>query len=147
MKKGLIVIALTTLFIISGCSLIPVLRIEAVLVSFEYKGSPSQAKRAILSNLRSEYLISDEENGLSFYTNSYKAKRKGFLPWGPVWEERIKVSLTFFENRETQIIFKTEVQERQGDGFEWIEKNGDASDPLIEKQLARRIELIARGEK
>lgn len=147
MKKRLIVIVLTTLFIISGCSLIPISVVEAMLVSFEYKGTSTQAKRAIMSNLRAEYLISDEENGLCFYTNSYKAKRKGFLPWGPVWEERIKVSLKFFENEKTLIVFKTEVQERQGDGFEWIEKNSDASDPLIEKQLARRIELIARGEK
>ena len=150
MRNKIYITLLSVAILLNGCSSWPMIIGAVDEGSFQYEGSIKAARNNLLKGLRKEkYIVNNKADGsLKIDTKEYKSSTKGFLPFGPIWQEYISFSIKFHDlttNATTLVVVDSIVYERQDDQHPWRIKDGDAYDSSLEDDMIKKIELIVRG--
>ncbi len=141
-------LAVVAVTVVPGCGLSP-LR-EADLC---YAAAPEKVKSDICQYLNADFpdaLVSEPPGELLVAFPVYPGRKSGLFGWGPRWQERLQVRITFGPDPASgaRVGIHTIVDERQNSSFPWIAaEDSERADRKVWPLLLGLQKMRSRYEK
>lgn len=153
LSKTKLFISLFLLMVLSSCSTLLV-HDAKLFVEVPHNNVPL-LKNNLWSSLSTIYLCSEEPATdeydvylLTCESNPYDSEAKGIFGFGPMWEEKIAISIRVIQAEGQPLWAKitTTVFEKQKGRAEWRNKDDSSFDPAIEAELIRKVQFTIKDQ-